>query len=314
MEIIFMGTPRFALPSLEALASSRHVVKSVVTGEDLKSGRGLRIQEPPVKTLARSLRLPVIQPASLKSAEFIEEIEALSPDIFVVVAFKILPKVILEIPEKGAVNIHASILPKYRGAAPINWAIINGEKETGISIFQIKPKVDTGDILLKRYVQIQPEDTAGSLAEKLSIVGAEAIVKVLDGIERGELTAIPQNNELATPAPKISPELGKIDWNKDAVKLKNLIHGLSPTPGTYSFFKKKRIKFLTADIGESSYHEEPGTIVVRDKKQLGIQTGDGILKPMEIQVEGRKALKIEDFLRGFQGNIGDKFVSSEGSL
>ena len=148
----------------------------------------------------------------------------------------------------------------------------------------------------------------------MSVTGAEAIVEVLDGIERGELTAIPQNNELATPAPKIFPELGKIDWNKDAIVLKNLIHGLSPTPGAYSFFKKRRIKFMTAVIDDSSYKEEPGTIVVRDKKQLGIQTGNGILKPLEVQLEGRKALKIEDFLRGFQCKTGDKFISSDRTI
>ncbi|MCK4445485.1 MAG: methionyl-tRNA formyltransferase [Candidatus Marinimicrobia bacterium] len=314
MKIIFMGTPRFALPSLEAIFSSRHVIKAVVTGEDVKRGRGLRMQEPPVKTLAISLGLSVIQPTSLKSTDLIQEMKSFSPDIFVVVAFKILPKVILEVPKKGSINLHASILPKYRGAAPINWAIINGDKETGISIFQIKPKVDTGDILLQRYMKIQPDDTAGSLAEKLSVIGAEAIVEVLDGMEKGEMTAIPQDDKLATAAPKIFPELCIIDWNKDATFLKDLIRGLSPAPGAYSFFKKRRIKILAAAVSESSFHEEPGTIVLRDKKQLGIQTGNGLLSPREIQVEGRKPLGVEDFLRGFQGKIGEKFISPEGSL
>jgi methionyl-tRNA formyltransferase len=307
MNIIFMGTPKFALPSLQAISESKHNIKAVVTSKDVQKGRGLKVEEPPVKTLAKKLNLPIIQLDSLKSPDFAEKIRTLSPDIFVVVAFKILPSELLNIPPKGAINLHASLLPKYRGAAPINWAIINGEKETGISIIQLKPSVDTGDILFQEKVKISENDTYGTLSEKLSQLGAKALVKVLDKLEEGDITKMPQDDKQATKAPKIFPEVGEIDWNKDASSIRNLIHGLSPKPGASSFIGNKRIKILEAGISKENSSNEPGTIVSLDTKQMGIQTGSGILLPKKVQMEGKKILKIEQFLRGFHGKIGDKF-------
>ena len=302
-----MGTPEFAIPSLKALAESRHTVLAVVTATDTEKGRGLKIQEPPVKTLAKELGLPVFQPADLKSPEFIGQMKNLCADLFVVVAFRILPVDLLEVPRLGSVNLHASLLPKYRGAAPINWAIINGEKETGLTIFRIQARVDTGDILFQEKMPILPEDTFGSLYEKLSRLGGESLVRIVNALEENCLAPIPQRHELATQAPKIFPEMGEIDWKKDAFSIKNQIHGLSPTPGAYSFFRKKRIKFLSAAIETGDDSNATGAIVLREKNRLGIQTGDGVLFPKEVQAEGKKPLPIVEFLRGFPGRIGEAF-------
>lgn len=307
MKIVFMGTPEFALPSLKAVATSRHVVSAVVTGLDAERGRGLKIQEPPVKILANTLGLPVIQPENLYSPDFIHRLKDLEADLFVVVAFKILPDEVLEIPRLCAINLHASLLPKYRGPAPINWAIINGEKEAGLTIFRIQPKVDTGDILAQRRVAIAEDDTFGTLYKKLSLLGGEILVSTIDAIEENRLTPIPQHHEEATKAPKIYPDMGKIDWSKDATKIKCLIHGLSPTPGAFTSFNGKRIKFLAATVEPSKSPFEPGMIAYRDKIRIGIQTGNGILFPLKVQVEGKKPLPVAEFLRGFQGKIGDRF-------
>ncbi len=308
MDIVFMGTPQFAVPSLTAMSLSRHTVKAVVTGPDVQKGRGRKIREPAVKALAKELGIPVIQPESLKSEEFAADLRKISPDIFVVVAFRILPKSVIEIPQKGAINLHASLLPKYRGAAPINWAVIKGEKETGVTIFQIKPKVDTGDVLLQRSIGIESHDTAGSLSKRLSEIGAESVLKVLDGLECNTLKPLPQDDSIATKAPKVYPELGEINWSGSAESIRNLIHGLSPSPGAYSSFRGRRVKFLRASFESYNGDEVAGTIVKLQKSVLCIKTGDGILLPLEMQLEGRKALLIDDFLRGFQGKVGEQFV------
>ncbi|PIS27390.1 MAG: methionyl-tRNA formyltransferase [Candidatus Marinimicrobia bacterium CG08_land_8_20_14_0_20_45_22] len=307
MKIVFMGTPEFALPSLKTLAESRHQILAVVTAMDAEKGRGLIVQETPVKTLAKELNLPVFQPPDLKSPDFIRQMKDLNADLFIVVAFRILPVDLLEIPRYGAINLHASLLPKYRGAAPINWAIINGEKETGLTIFRLQARVDTGDILFQKKTAILPEDTFGMLYEKLSCLGGESLVRVVNEIEEKRLEPIPQRHELATQAPKIFPEMGEIDWRKGALSIKNLIHGLSPTPGAYSFFGKKRIKFLSAVAKSGGNSKTHGAIVIRKKNWLGIQTGDGILFPKEVQSEGKKPLSIDEFLRGYQGKVGDIF-------
>ena len=309
MKVIFMGTPGFAVPSLKAIAKSRHEIMLVVTGEDKQAGRGRSLRVPPVKTLARELNLPILQPPILKSSDFIEQLIQYNADIIVVVAFRILPGEVIDITPSGAINLHASLLPKYRGAAPINWALINGDTQTGVTIFQIRPRVDTGDILTREKVDISEQDTFGILYDKLSLLGAKMLVQTLDKLEVGELQPIPQSPELATKAPKIYPELGEIDWTKDARAIKWLIHGLSPTPGAYTFYKKKRIKILTAEYSMDSLSDIPGKIVTRDKKQFGIQTGKGVLYPLELQAEGRKALAVADFLKGFHAKVGEKFFS-----
>jgi methionyl-tRNA formyltransferase len=307
MDLIFMGTPDFALPSLEAILASRHRVLAVVSGPDVSRGRGLHQLEPPVKRVAQKAGLPVLQPESLNTPDFIEALQAFKPDLFIVVAFRILPNTILEIPQFGAINLHASLLPKYRGAAPINWALINGDKITGITIFQIRPTVDTGDILIQQQIPIMENETYGELYQRLAQLGAGAVVAALDGIEKDSLEAYPQDNLQVSKAPKIYPELGLIDWNQSAPRIRNLIHGLSPSPGAYSFFKGKRIKFLRAQVSEDNSSVKPGQIAIRDKSGYGIQTGAGILLPLELQMEGKKALSIEQFVAGFYGQVGEWF-------
>ena len=309
MKIIFMGTPEFAVPSLRIIAGSRHEIKAVVTKPDMHCGRGCRLQEPPVKKVARQLNLPILQPDSLKSPDFLAEIAQFSAGLYVVVAFRILPPELLVIPPRGAINLHASLLPRYRGAAPINWALINGEKETGVTVFQIKPTVDTGNILLQERVAIQPTDTYGTLAPRLAEIGARLILAAIDGLEAGTLKGTPQDDGLATPAPKIFPELGEIDWYKPASDLKNLIHGLSPTPGAFTFFRGKRLKILRASVIDEKFPGEPGTIVLCNKNSLSVLTGSGVLKLEELQFEGRKSLPAAEFLCGFGGRVGDKFAS-----
>ncbi|MBN2601480.1 MAG: methionyl-tRNA formyltransferase [Candidatus Marinimicrobia bacterium] len=307
MKIIYMGTPEFAVPGLRAIAESGHEVTLVVTGPDKPAGRNRNLHETPVKQLALELNLPILQPASLKDPHFIDDIRRLNADIMVVVAFRILPDELINAARLGAINLHASLLPKYRGAAPINWALINGDKQTGITIFQIRPKVDTGDIIFQQAVEIAEQDTYGGLYTRLSNLGAPALVSVLNKLECGKVEAIPQDPSQVSLAPKIFPQMGEIDWSKSAMSLKNLIHGLSPIPGAYSVFGKKRIKFLRACYSLDDSSEMPATIVIRDKNHMGIQTGSGILYPQELQSEAKKALPVAEFLRGFPAKIGDRF-------
>lgn len=309
MKIVFMGTPDFAVPTLKSLIASGHEVITVVTGADKKRGRGQKLHGTPVKILAEEHNLPILQPTSLKSEEFKQQLLELNPDIFVVVAFRILPKALIDIPKFGSINIHSSLLPKYRGAAPINWAVLNGDKETGISIFQIEPKVDTGDVLFQKKILIDEMDTCQEVHDRLSELGGKSITKVLDDFEKGVINKIPQDNSLATKAPKIYPEMGEIDWTKSAMEIKNQIHGLSPFPGAYSQFNGKRVKLLRSSFELESNDSEPGTITIRNKKTLGIQTGNGILYPVELQKEGKRVMTLQDFLNGFQGKVGDKFIS-----
>jgi len=309
VKIVFMGTPSFAVPTLEKVIQSRHDLLAVVTGRDVQRGRGRQLRETPVKSLAKRAEVPILQPASLREQELHRELQQLAPDLFVVVAFRILPKSLIAIPRQGAINLHASLLPRYRGAAPIQWALLNGDKETGLTVFQIQPKVDTGDILLQRRVAIAETDTAGTLSDKLSQLGAGAIVEVLDGLADGELEPIPQNNQQATRAPKIYPEMGRLDWTDTATRLKNRIHGLSPSPGAYTWYARQRLKILQAHTDPHNTPQTPGTIVLINKEQLAVQTGDGCLYPDLIQREGKKALPIAEFLRGFNGAAGEHFHS-----
>jgi len=309
MKIIFMGTPEFAVPSLKAITASQHEIVGIVTSPDKPAGRGQIVHASPVKSFARGLSIPIFQPESLRQQEFFNQLSSLKAALIVVVAFRILPDAVLNIPPKGAINLHASLLPKYRGAAPINWALINGESETGITIFQIRPQVDTGEILRQERVPIAAVDTYGSLHAKLAAIGATALVKVLDKMEQGEIFPVPQNHSSATLAPKIHPQLGEINWVNSARSIKCLIHGLSPAPGAYTFFKGKRIKILSADYSGEIIDEFPGTITVWDRQRLGIQTGQGILYPRELQWEGKNILPVAEFLKGFKAFIGDRFPS-----
>jgi len=303
-----MGTPEFALPSLELLLNSKHQVVGVVTQPDKPKGRGLKLSASPVKEFAESHKLKVLTPVDLKSEEFYRGLSELKPDLIAVVAFRILPERIFSLPPKGTINLHASLLPKYRGAAPINWSIIKGEKKTGMTTFFIQKKVDTGEIILQRDVEIEPEENCGELSLKLSKIGAEVLSETIDLIDRGEVKTHLQDESGVTLAPKITDELCKIDWSKSAEEINNLIRGLSPQPGAFTFFRGKILKVYKAEIiSEQDGSIESGIVIKSDKSSgFQIQTGRGILRLKELQLEGKKKITADEFLRGYRIEVGEK--------
>ena len=300
MKIVFMGTPDFAIPSLKKLLESKHEVVAVVTTPDKERGRGQKITFTPVKQFALDNNIPVLQPQKLKDEEFISGLKKNNADLFVVVAFRILPREVFTLPVKGSFNLHASLLPKYRGAAPIQWAIINGEKETGVTTFALENKVDTGNVYIQEKIVIEDSDDFGTLHDKLSSMGAEVVLRTVDLIESGNYNMLPQNDALASPAPKITKEITEIDWRKPAADIKNLIKGLSPSPGAFFTFNKKIIKIYKANVVDSDLLV-PGKIEVT-KKSLVISCGSKALEIVELQLEGKKRLSVEEFLRGFSFN------------
>lgn len=308
MRIVFMGTPEFAFPSLELFLRSEHQVVGVVTQPDKPKGRGLKLSASPVKEFAEKQNIKVLTPEDLKSDGFYQALSELKPDLIAVVAFRILPERIFSLPPFGTINLHASLLPKYRGAAPINWAIIKGEKKTGVTTFFIGKKVDTGEIILQREVEIEPDETYGELSLKLSQAGAEVLLKTIDLIEKGEMKTYPQDNLEASQAPKITDELCKIDWSRPAEELNNLIRGVSPTPGAFTFFRGKILKiYKTEKVPEKNDSSEPGIIISADKsKGILVQTGRGILKLKELQLEGKKKITADEFLRGYRIEAGER--------
>ncbi|MBN1154204.1 methionyl-tRNA formyltransferase [candidate division KSB1 bacterium] len=307
MRIIFMGTPEFAIPSLEILLDSAHEVLAVVTGPDKRVGRGLRLMPTPVKNFAMQQGVPVLTPADLSEQSFIEELKAFHADLFVVVAFRILPEAVFSIPPKGTINLHGSILPKYRGAAPLNWAIINGESETGLTTFYIKKAVDTGDVILTTQVPIGENETAGELHEKMCDIGADLLMKTVDLIERGEVEPVKQQGN-ATLAPKITKEVCHIDWSKDVRSIYNLIRGLSPYPRAFSLLNNEELKICHAKIDHSFQlrpEDTPGKIVFIDRKgKLLVAAGDGVISIEEIQAQSRCRMSISEFLRGRHVDVG----------
>ncbi|MEJ2506919.1 MAG: methionyl-tRNA formyltransferase, partial [Ignavibacteriaceae bacterium] len=251
MKIIFMGTPYFSIPSLKSLLESKHEVVAVVTTPDKERGRGQKISFTPVKEFALKNNLPVLQPEKLKNnSQFVEELKKFDADLYVVVAFRILPVEVFSVPPKGSFNLHASLLPKYRGAAPIQWALINGETETGLTTFKLAEKVDTGNIYLKEKIEIKPDDNFESLHDRLSEIGSKVVLQTVEMIDSGNYELKNQDDSLATPAPKITKEICKIDWNKPAREIHNLIRGLSPIPGAYFEFKDKIIKVYQSEVIE----------------------------------------------------------------
>jgi methionyl-tRNA formyltransferase len=308
MRIVFMGTPEFALPSLELLLKGHHQIAGVVTQPDKPKGRGLKLSASPVKQLAEKHNLKVLTPVDLKSDAFFHELSRLAPDLIVVVAYRILPERIFTLPPFGTINLHASLLPKYRGAAPINWAIINGEKVTGLTTFFIQKKVDTGEIILQSEVEIYPEETFGELYVRLSQIGAGLLLDTVNMIESGEVRTHPQNNSEASSAPKITEEVCKIDWAKSAYEINNLIRGLSPHPGAFTYFRGKILKIFRAEVKiEEFSSDEAGKIIQADqKKGILVQTKKGILRLKELQLEGKRRLLAEEFLRGAKIGIGEK--------
>ncbi len=301
-----MGTPEFAVPSLKILLENNYDIAAVVTAPDKKQGRGQKIDFSPVKKYSIDKNIRILQPETLRNIEFIRELHSISPDLIVVVAFRILPPEVFKLAPLGTFNLHASLLPKYRGAAPINWAIINGEKETGVTTFFIEESIDTGNIILQARVPIGENETAGELHDKLAEIGAELVLHTVRLIEIGKVQPKPQDNSLATPAPKIFKENCKIDWNKSADEIHNLVRGLSPSPCAFTFYENRLIKiYRTIKIQDTS-NAEPGTILEAGNKLI-VSTLSGKLEITELQLEGKRKLSAEDFLRGFKLQVGKKF-------
>ena len=298
MNIIFMGTPDFSIPSLKKLNESKHNVAAVVTAPDKQRGRGRKISYTPVKKFALQNNLPLLQPERLKNnVELIDQLKKYDADIYVVVAFKILPEAVFSLPSKGSFNLHASYLPKYRGAAPIQWALINGETETGLTTFKLAEKVDTGNLYLQKVVEIKPEDNFETLHDRLSESGAELVLETVELIESNKFELKSQDDSLASPAPKITKDIAKIEWSKSAVGIHNLIKGLSPTPGAFFLFKDKVIKIYRSEVIERTDLKPCG--IQPSKNELIIGCGNNAIKVLELMQEGKKRMGVEEFLRGF---------------
>jgi methionyl-tRNA formyltransferase len=308
MKIVYMGTPAFAAPALETLAKSSHTVAAVVTGADKPSGRGKKIQPTPVKTKAQQLGIEVLTPDSLKSDRLFERLHEIDPDLIVVIAFRILPERIFELPDKGAINIHASLLPRYRGAAPIHWALINGEKETGLTSFFLKKKVDTGDLIFQQKIEINNDDNYDSLSQRMSQLAGPFLMETLNMIASGNLELKKQDEKQATPAPKLTPDNCLIDFGFPAVNVYNFIRGLSTTPGAYTYFREKKLKIYESRLsGENqSGRLDPGTIIP-DKSRLLVQCAKSVVEILELVPEGRKPMDGRSFINGFQLKEGEMF-------
>jgi len=299
--IIFMGTPQFAVPALKALHKNDQGIALVVTQPDRPKGRGRKLTPSPVKETAINLGYSVIQPSSVRTAEFSNCIEKHTPDFIVVVAFgHIIPKNILTIPEIATINIHASLLPKYRGPAPIQWAIINEEKETGVTTMLMDEGLDTGDILLSYKLDIAPDDTSDTLHDRLADLGADLLIQTLNAFETGNIHPIPQDHSEATYAPMLKKNDGRINWERPAKALEAFIRGMTPWPGAFTFHEKKRLKIFRAKTIVMDTEASPGTVIKSFPDELWISTGKGVLSIMELQSESGKRLFIKDFLRGYK--------------
>lgn len=304
LKVVFLGTPEFAKTSLEAIHQSHHEVVGVVTVADKASGRGQKISQSPVKIYAEENNLPVFQPEKLRNPEFLEELRKLDADVFVVVAFRMMPKVLFEMPKMGTFNLHASLLPDYRGAAPINYAVINGEEKTGATTFFINEKIDEGNILLQEELTILPDENAGSLHDRLMEMGAELVVRTLDGLAENSITEKPQPNvENPKNAFKIFKEDTRIDWSKSSKEVHQFILGMSPYPAAFTTLKigeeEKGLKIFVGKF-ELSNHGQPAGSLEISKNNFKIYTGDGMYYPLELQLEGKKRMTVKDFLNGFR--------------
>ena len=309
MNLVFMGNPAFAVPALEKLAASDYQIVAVVSNPPQKMGRGKKMRETAIAIKAKSMGLDVIQEQDLNSGHFIRELEELDADLFVVVAFRILPTSLISIPELGSINLHGSLLPAYRGAAPIQWALINGDEETGLSTFFITPKVDTGAVICQDKLPIHPNDNYGTLSERMGILGSDLLVETINLIESGAASAIKQNDNQATLAPKITKDMTIIDWSRPARELHNLVRGLTPTPSATTIIKGKRIKIQETQVenDDNGSNYLPGEITAIKKSVVAVQTGKGFLLIHHVQLEGKKTMDIGSFMNGFTLNIGDRF-------
>jgi methionyl-tRNA formyltransferase len=309
MQLIFCGTPDFAVPTLERLLAEKFAIDLVVTNPDERSGRGYELKSPPVKQAALRAGLEIYQPAKLKEPATVEFLARYRPDAIVVVAYgHILPKWMIDLPRLGCINLHASLLPKYRGAAPIQWSLIRGEAVTGVTTMRIDVGLDTGDILLKREVQIQDDDTSETLSERLSLLGADLMIETLRRLERGDLEAQPQDHAQATLAPILKKEDGRIDWNLPAMEIWNRIRGLRPWPGAFTSFRGKNLHLWAASrpTAGDTMQLDPGTLLA-DHGRLRVVCGQGTLLELEeVQLEGRKRMPVRDFLNGVKIEAGEK--------
>ncbi len=309
LRILFMGTPDFAVPVLNALIDGPDKVIGVVCQPDRKRGRGKKLTPPPTKIIAQAVGIPVLQPTNIRTDAFLAEVCALTPDLIIVAAYgKILPGNLLNLPPMGTINVHGSLLPKYRGAAPIQWALINGEQETGITIMQMDEGMDTGDILLQAALPISDSDTAGTLFEKMAELGGKTLLEAIALRKDNALPPIRQDDSLACEAPMLNKEQGHIDWSKPATELHCLIRGLDPWPSAYGFHDKKRFRFFSPQVVPHNDAETPGTICSADKHGLLIATGRDALLLHEIQPEGKKRMPVAALLCGGSLSAGDTFT------
>ncbi len=306
MKIVYMGTPDFAVPALEALIKAGHEITAVVTQPDRPKGRGKELAISPVKECALAHGLNIMQPEKIKAEEAVTELKTYEADVYVVAAFgQILSQEILDIPKYGCVNIHASLLPKYRGAAPIQQAILEGDKETGVTIMQMNAGMDTGDILAVKSIPIEESDTAGTMFDKLSSLGGELITETLVKIEAGEITPVPQDEEKSTKCGKISKEMGHINWGMSAAKIRCLVQAMNPWPSSFTRYDGKILKIWSVKAWNESKKGAPGTVCEVTKDSFLVSTGNGQIEVLELQLEGKKRMKVKDFLLGYNVKVGD---------
>jgi len=318
LRIVYMGTPDFAVEPLKVLVESGYRVVGVVTMPDKPAGRGMKLRFSPVKEYALSQNLPVLQPEKLKDPVFLDELKAFNADLQIVVAFRMLPEVVWSMPPMGTFNLHASLLPQYRGAAPINWAVINGEKETGVTTFFLQQEIDTGDMLLQEKIGIDPDENTGSVHDRLMELGGRMVVKTVDVLLEGSVHARPQkklysDEKVLKPAPKLFKENTRIDWAANCLQLHNFIRGLAPYPAAWSELHSAEGEILNVKVFEAGYalashNFVPGTLVTDGKKELKVAVGDGYIVLHKFQLAGRKALVTDEFLRGFQRILDFVFV------
>lgn len=305
LNIVFMGTPEFAVASLDALVKAGYNIVGVVTAPDKPAGRGMQLQQSAVKKYAVEHGLNVLQPEKLKNPEFLEQLKSLNANLQVVVAFRMLPEIVWNMPSMGTINVHGSLLPQYRGAAPINWAVINGEKETGVTTFKLKHEIDTGDILLQESFPIGENETAGEVHDKMKDIGAQLLVRTVKGLSEGSLAETPQptagkQGEVLKHAPKIFTETCKIDFTKSAEEVHNLIRGLSPFPGAFTTLDNKTLKIYRSEKEITNVSSDPEEYKTDGKTFLKFACNNGYIHVKELQLEGKKKMNVEDFLRGYR--------------
>jgi methionyl-tRNA formyltransferase len=306
-QIIFLGTPDFAVASLDALYKAGFTIAAVVTAPDKPAGRGMQLQQSAVKKYAVEKNIPVLQPEKLKNQVFLEELRGYQADLQVVVAFRMLPEVVWRMPPLGTINLHGSLLPQYRGAAPINWAIINGETETGVTTFKLQQEIDTGNILLQKSIPISENDTAGTLHDTMKEVGAQLVVRTVKGLVDGTIQEQPQEttvhpvSQALKQAPKIFTDDCRIDWNEDGITIYNLIRGLSPFPGAFTQLNGKLLKVYASEKEIINHTAEPGSYQTDGRTYLKFACANGFIHTTDLQPEGKRRMKVEEFLRGFRG-------------